>query len=112
MNKKVVWVFIVVVALIALLGVWYYASTHSGTQAPPAAITPLPTPVPSPTPSSTPTASPSLSAAPVVGPGEHCGGNILNAPVCSSGYTCVPEPNSHLPFGDVGGVCAPAGGKG
>ena len=43
----------------------------------------------------------------VVGPGEHCGGNIMNAPVCDAGYYCAPTPGSTLPFGDVGGTCAP-----
>lgn len=40
-----------------------------------------------------------------VGAGEHCGGNMMNAPQCASGYHCAPVPGSHLPFGDVGGVC-------
>ncbi|GEM_PF-1910910 len=38
-------------------------------------------------------------------PGGRCGGNMLNAPVCGAGYQCAPTPGSHLPFGDVGGVC-------
>jgi hypothetical protein len=38
---------------------------------------------------------------------EHCGGNILNAPKCASGFHCAPVPGSHLPFGDVGGTCVP-----
>ncbi len=37
--------------------------------------------------------------------GRHCGGNIANPPTCPSGYHCAPDPNSHLPFGDVGGIC-------
>ncbi len=41
----------------------------------------------------------------VVGAGEHCGGNILNAPVCSKGFHCAPVAGSKLPFGDVGGSC-------
>lgn len=45
------------------------------------------------------------SASASVGPGEHCGGNIQNAPSCGSGYHCAPSPGSHLPFGDVGGIC-------
>jgi hypothetical protein len=36
---------------------------------------------------------------------EHCGGNIANAPQCADGFECVPDPNSTLPFGDVGGIC-------
>jgi hypothetical protein len=40
-----------------------------------------------------------------VGPGEHCGGNITNAPVCQPGYHCAAAPGSHLPVGDVGGIC-------
>ncbi len=42
---------------------------------------------------------------PVAGPGEHCGGNIQNAPECQTGYHCAPEADSTLPFGDVGGTC-------
>lgn len=42
---------------------------------------------------------------PTAGAGQRCGGNMTNAPVCTSGYHCAPEPGSHLPFGDVGGVC-------
>ena len=36
---------------------------------------------------------------------RHCGGNIANAPQCPDGFECVPDPDSHLPFGDVGGIC-------
>ena len=36
---------------------------------------------------------------------QHCGGNIANAPTCPDGFECVPDPNSTLPFGDVGGIC-------
>lgn len=43
----------------------------------------------------------------VAGPGERCGGNMTTAPVCVKGYRCAPEPGSYLPFGDVGGICAP-----
>ncbi len=43
----------------------------------------------------------------IVGAGERCGGNMLNAPMCADGSHCAPEPDSHLPFGDVGGVCVP-----
>lgn len=39
------------------------------------------------------------------GPGEHCGGNMANPPVCGTGYHCAPSPGSNLPFGDVGGIC-------
>lgn len=37
--------------------------------------------------------------------GEHCGGNKADALQCVSGAHCAPTPGSHLPFGDVGGVC-------
>lgn len=37
--------------------------------------------------------------------GQHCGGNMANAPTCGVGYHCAPVPGSNLPFGDVGGVC-------
>jgi hypothetical protein len=45
-------------------------------------------------------------------PTQHCGGNLANAPTCPDGFECVPDPASHLPFGDVGGICqvaAPTG---
>ena len=41
-----------------------------------------------------------------VGPGQHCGGNMANAPVCADGLRCVPQPGVKVPFGDVGGICA------
>lgn len=37
--------------------------------------------------------------------GEHCGGNMTTARSCVAGYHCAPNPQSHLPFGDVGGLC-------
>ncbi len=37
--------------------------------------------------------------------GEHCGGNMTTVLSCSAGAHCAPVPGSHLPFGDVGGVC-------
>jgi len=40
---------------------------------------------------------------------QHCGGNIANPPQCADGFECVPDPNSTLPFGDVGGICQAAG---
>jgi hypothetical protein len=42
-------------------------------------------------------------------PTQHCGGNLANAPTCPDGFECVPDPASHLPFGDVGGICQAAG---
>jgi len=39
---------------------------------------------------------------------QHCGGNMANAPQCVDGYECMPDPNSTLPFGDVGGICEPS----
>jgi hypothetical protein len=42
------------------------------------------------------------SGPPVVGVGQHCGGNIQNAPVCGPGLKCVGGPL----IGDVGGTCA------
>jgi hypothetical protein len=36
---------------------------------------------------------------------QHCGGNIANPPQCPDGFECVPDPESTLPFGDVGGIC-------
>ncbi len=38
-------------------------------------------------------------------PGEHCGGNMATALTCIPSYHCAPDPASHLPFGDVGGLC-------
>ena len=43
--------------------------------------------------------------APTVGLGAHCGGNMTTAASCATGLHCAPAPGSHLPFGDVGGVC-------
>lgn len=50
---------------------------------------------------------------PVVGPGQHCGGNIVNPPVCQAGYYCAPAPGQNIPVGDVGGICVinPATGQ-
>jgi hypothetical protein len=39
---------------------------------------------------------------------QRCGGNTTNPPQCSTGYKCVPDPKSNLPFGDVGGICVVA----
>ena len=50
----------------------------------------------------------STASAPVAAPGGRCGGNMMNAPVCGTGYRCAPVPGSHLPFGDVGGACVVA----
>lgn len=46
-----------------------------------------------------------VEAPPVVALGEHCGGNMMNAPVCAEGLHCAATPGSHLPMGDVGGTC-------
>jgi hypothetical protein len=46
-----------------------------------------------------------VASAPVANQGQACGGNMTIAPVCITGYHCAPRPGSHLPFGDVGGVC-------
>ena len=43
---------------------------------------------------------------PMAGPGAHCGGNMTTAATCVNGYHCASAPGSHLPFGDVGGLCA------
>jgi hypothetical protein len=40
--------------------------------------------------------------APVVGLGEHCGGNIKNAPTCKAPYICYLK----VGMSDTGGVCA------
>lgn len=55
-----------------------------------------------PTAASTKTVKPDPNAAAA---GEHCGGNTATATSCMTGYHCAPEPASHLPFGDVGGIC-------
>ena len=47
-------------------------------------------------------------AAQTASQGEHCGGNTANPAQCAAGFTCQPDPNSNLPFGDVGGTCQPA----
>ena len=63
------------------------------------------TPTPTSTAVVTSTAPASSSSAPTVGAGAHCGGNIRNAPVCAPGYHCAGAPDSHIPFGDIGGTC-------
>jgi len=45
------------------------------------------------------------STSATAGEGEHCGGNMSTALSCSAGLHCAPTPGSHLPFGDVGGIC-------
>ena len=77
---------VAVVLILVGVGVWYYQST-SNNQIPMQQT------------------NNSSSSNPVAGAGEHCGGNIVNAPVCGSGYECQPDPSSTLPFGDVGGIC-------
>ncbi|HVN26477.1 MAG TPA: hypothetical protein VMT99_02380 [Candidatus Paceibacterota bacterium] len=43
---------------------------------------------------------------PIAGPGEACGGNLVDAPVCGKGYHCAPTaPARPGIFGDVGGKC-------
>ncbi len=106
MNKKTIWV-TVLVAVIAVAAIWYFMSMNPGA---PASYNPSPNNNDG-APTSTPSSTPVTPAAPVVGAGEHCGGNMLNAPVCAPGYECMPSPDSHLPFGDVGGLCV-AQGKG
>ena len=46
-----------------------------------------------------------LEGGPIAGIGERCGGNMRTAPTCIEGARCAPDPKSHLPFGDVGGIC-------
>ena len=88
MNNKILWA---VIGLIIVFGIaiGFYLTQQS--QAPS---------VPSQTTASSTPAQPK-----VAGPGERCGGNFLPAPICQTGYHCAPEPGSHLPFGDVGGIC-------
>ncbi|MFA6354458.1 MAG: hypothetical protein WCX12_02120 [Candidatus Paceibacterota bacterium] len=45
------------------------------------------------------------SSPPISGAGERCGGNMKTTPICITDYHCTPNPNSDLPFGDVGGTC-------
>lgn len=42
---------------------------------------------------------------PLVGAGEHCGGNMMNAPECMAGFHCQASAGSNAAFGDVGGTC-------
>jgi hypothetical protein len=88
MNKTSSVVLVVLIAVVLIGAVlWYnYSNNNGGYQAPEQPAN-------------------SSSSAPIVGPGAHCGGKMLNAPTCESGYQCVPSPGSNLPFGDVGGVC-------
>lgn len=79
MTKSSSIILLVILALI-IAGAWYYFNYKNPGLAP-------------------------TSGAAVAGPGGRCGGNMTTAPVCGPGYQCTPDPNSHLPFGDVGGMC-------
>ncbi len=89
-TSTIVWV---LVAIIVIIGGGYWVSQKQASPAEDTGNTPL---------VATTTNTPS-----VVQSGEHCGGNMQNAPVCASGLHCAPTPGSHLPFGDVGGTCVP-----
>ncbi len=59
-------------------------------------------------PASTSTPNTTGTAPNVSTPGGPCVGNIAHPLSCPDGYQCEPAPNSHLPFGDVGGLCVQA----
>jgi hypothetical protein len=90
MNKQSQHVLAVVVILLGLAAIWWFAVGNQGS--------PMPAPAPA-------GGNEPGSSAPVAKLGEHCGGNIQNAPVCGANLHCAPTPGSHLPFGDVGGTC-------
>ena len=108
-SDKTAWSSIVGVALVVLIASWYLSGVNAGISDSIAAYVSAKIANAQTNPTGTTTTT---QSAPVVGPGEHCGGNMLNAPVCGPGYTCTPEAGSHLPFGDVGGICTLIGGKG
>jgi hypothetical protein len=58
---------------------------------------PAPIPIPNPIPKPIPTPAPVT--------GGRCGGNTTHPLQCPMGSHCAPAPGSHLPFGDVGGIC-------
>jgi len=89
MKKSSLLILIAAALLLIVLGAWYAMRTPA-----PQPAAPQPTPAQAPPPGH-----------PVVGLGEHCGGNMTTAPVCAAGFHCAPTPGSHLPFGDVGGTC-------
>jgi hypothetical protein len=62
-----------------------------------------PTPSPNPTPIPNPLPKPVPTPVPVTG--GRCGGNTTHPLQCPMGSHCAPAPGSHLPFGDVGGIC-------
>jgi hypothetical protein len=103
MNKNLLIALGVLVVILA--GAYFYKNMNAPT-------TP-PVPYPQPAMTSTPPATSQTSTADTtgVGAGQHCGGNMMNAPVCATGYRCAPEPGSHLPFGDVGGICVAVSGS-
>lgn len=81
MKKLILW--IVIILIIIGGGYWY-----------------LHKPAPAPAPVTTSDNTPKVAME-----GERCGGNMTNAPVCATGTHCAAEPGSHLPMGDVGGIC-------
>ena len=99
--NKIAWIIAGVVVVILIgAGIWYYlalSSANYGTQ-----YSPNTNPVATTT---TTIATTTVSTHPVAGPDQHCGGNMVNSPVCGTGYDCQPVAGSHLPVGDVGGVC-------
>ena len=74
-----------IIALIIVIGGGFYLFS-----------TPAPTPVP---------VVETPQGPVVVAEGEHCGGNMMNAPVCGTGFHCAKNPASNVPMGDVGGLC-------
>jgi len=88
MKKQSEVILAVAVIILALIAIWWYAMGNQGSPAP-----------------GTTGGNEPASSAPSAGLGEHCGGNIQNAPVCGANLHCAPTPGSHLPFGDVGGTC-------
>jgi predicted lipoprotein with Yx(FWY)xxD motif len=75
------------VALLVIVGGFYFWSST---------VTPKPAPV---------VETPQPQGPVTVNEGEHCGGNMMNAPICATGLHCAKDPASNLPMGDVGGLC-------
>ena len=83
---------IIVLGIIGF-GTYYFAFNNKVTEGMPTTTTQENTPVPT---------QPTIKVSVL---GEHCGGNMTTAPVCSTGLHCAPVAGSRLPFGDVGGTC-------
>ncbi|MES2225917.1 MAG: hypothetical protein V4480_03880 [Patescibacteria group bacterium] len=117
MTKQSYIIAAIVIIIVLVLGLYVFGSAHSvsapvqdmattTTDMQPATTTMTTATVHTTTTTTTTTTTPATTTTPVrASAGEHCGGNMATAKQCVAGFHCAPEPGSHLPFGDVGGIC-------